>query len=906
MRYSCSNHPNMHKMAGNKKLKILVAEGNPAEKASLARALSSLGHDVETVAEGRGAVSKLQNGRFDISFIDKNLPEAGGLEVLEKIIALCLETAPIVTAAHLSASDSIQAAHRGACDYIVKPLTTWELELIIRRCLDRQRSDHLRKRFLDDIIRTGRFYQDILENVRSGIWVTDRHDKVIYFNRAIEKMFSVQRDSVLGKNFFERFSTTLEKMPELASHYKKAKNSLETALYDNLRIIHGDGRESIQSGGMFPLKSERGDFDGMVVTVEDITEHKKAEEDLKESERRFQDIVANTGDWIWEVDKEGLYTYSSPAVEQVLGYTAAEVIDKHFSVFFQPEYREMLKAKAHEAFNKKEPFRNFINLNIHKDGRIIILETSGVPIIADDGELIGYRGADRDVTVRKRAEEELALSRQWYQTIFDTANDAIFIHDAAGGKILDVNEKMCEMYGYTKAEAREMNIGRLSNGEYPYSQEEALKWVKRAFTGGPQIFEWMARHKDGHLFPVEVNLKRALIGGEERILAIIRDITTRKKLEKELIHAEKMAGVGQLAAGIAHEFNNFLAMISGYAQLAKAGTLADKERAIDVAEKVSERAKTVVKNLISFAREDKPEKKPADIAEILEEALAPLSTQLKRQGITIKRHYSPVPMTLCDPGQIRQVLFNIILNAIQAMREGGDLAIYLFSKDDEVVIKIVDAGCGIPDEIQEKIFDPFITTKGAIAGGEISGTGLGLSVSYGLIKEHGGDIGAENNVGGGATFTISLPTLTEAPSAETRAASRAGKPGVNHAQTRAKIMVIDDEAVILDLLTDILKNHGKRITAIQDPRLALSILKRESYDIIFLDLVMPGYPGGLGLFREIKKIARRARIILLTGKEMDEEIKAALGEGACDFISKPFPVEEIKGIVEAALKKGRP
>lgn len=760
-------------------MNILVADGNLTERKVLSGTLSSLGHRAETASCNRAAVDKLRNGCFDITFIDRDLPDRGGIELLEDILSLRLDTIPVITAASLTASDSIQAAYRGACDCVAKPLGPAEVETVIRKVLERQRPEKLLRGSLDGIIKTGRFYHDILENIRSGIWVTDGNDKIVYFNRAMEKLSGVERGSALERNFFERFSLTLKRTPELAEIYQKAKNSLETVPYESLRITHDDGSESIQSGVMLPLKSDGGDFNGMVVTIEDITE-------------------------------------------------------------------------------------------------------------------------------RKLAEEELALSKQWYQTIFDTANDAIFIHEARSGKILDVNEKMCEMYGYTKDEARELTIGRLSKGVHPFTQEKALEWIKKAFSGEPQIFEWAALHKDGRLFPVEINLKRALIGGEERILAIARDITARKKLEKELIHAEKMAGIGQLAAGIAHEFNNFLAMISGYAQLAKAGTPEDKDRAIDVAEKVSERAKVIVKNLISFAREDKPEKKPTDSVEVMEEALGPLSSQIKRQGITVKRHYSPAPLILCDPGQIRQVLFNIILNATQAMAaEGGELSLDLHAEDTKVVIKIADTGAGIPEEILEKIFDPFITTKGTIAGGDVSGTGLGLSVSYGLIKEHGGDIKAENNAGGGATFTIRLPALTEAPPAKAAAASPDRKPGINHAKASARIMVIDDEEVILTLITDIMKKQGKRVTAVQDPRLALPILKRDSYDIVFLDLVMPGHPGGLGLFREIKKAAPNARIVLLTGKEIDEEIKAALKEGACDLINKPFPVEEIKRIVKNALGNGR-
>ena len=891
-------------MAVNKKLKILVADGNRAERKALSGTLSSLGHRAETASGDRAAFDKLRNGRFDIAFIDRDLPERGGIELLEDILSLRLDTIPVITAARLTASDSIQAAYRGACDCVAKPLGSSEAETVIRRVLERQRPEKMLRGSLDEIIKTGRFYHDILENVRSGIWVTDRDDKVIYFNRQMEKISGVGRESVLGKNFFERFSYTLQREPELARHYERAKSALDMVSYDSIRIMHGGARESIQSGVMYPLAIGGSEFGGMVVTVEDITERKKAEEALRESELQYRTTINSMGDAIHVVDKDLRIILFNRAFEQwnkKLGLDTEVFGRDVFDIF--PFLHDRISHEYREVFNMGKILSTEESFTIGNQN--ISTETRKIPIF-EGGEVVRVITIVRDITERQRAEEELALSRQWYQTIFDTANDGIFIHESRSGKILDVNEKMCEMYGYTKDEARELTIGRLSKGVHPFTQEKALEWVKKAFSGEPQIFEWVARHKDGRLFPVEVNLKRALIGGEERILAIVRDITARKKLEKELIHAEKMAGIGKLAAGIAHEFNNFLAMISGYAQLAKAGTPEDKDRAIDVAEKVSERAKVIVKNLISFAREDKPEKKPTDIVDVIEEALGPLSTQIKRQGITVKRRYSPAPLILCDPGQIRQVLFNIILNATQAMAaEGGELSIDLRAEDTEVVIKVADTGPGIPEEILEIIFDPFITTKGTIAGGDVSGTGLGLSVSYGLIKEHGGDIEAENNAGGGATFTIRLPALTEAPPAGAAAAPPDRKPGINHAQASARIMVIDDEEVILALITDILKKQGKRVTAIQDPRLALSILKRESYDIIFLDLVMPGHPGGLGLFREIKKAAPNARIVLLTGKEIDEEIKAALKERACDLISKPFPVEEIKRIVEDALENGR-
>ena len=259
--------------------------------------------------------------------------------------------------------------------------------------------------------------------------------------------------------------------------------------------------------------------------------YKRSEKVLMERERRFNDIVENAMAWFWEVDANGKYTYVSPVVEKISGYKPGEMLGKNFFDLFHPDDRKKLKNEANKYFDRKAPFREFINRNIHKSGRIVWLSTSGVPILDENGNLLGYRGEDTDITERKRAEEELRKSEERFRKIFDNIKDAIFV-ETPDGRILDVNKATCDLLGYTREELLSMRVGDVVAPDKaanlpPIIQEKTVK--------GSVYVETEELLKNGRQVPVEVSNTLVEIGGEKRVIAVLRDISVRKRAERELM-----------------------------------------------------------------------------------------------------------------------------------------------------------------------------------------------------------------------------------------------------------------------------------------------------------------------------------------------------------------------------------
>jgi len=374
---------------------------------------------------------------------------------------------------------------------------------------------------------------------------------------------------------------------------------------------------------------------------------------LRVLQERFQDVAESTNDWIWEIDTQGRYTYSSLGAEKILGYKLEEILGKYFYDFFHPDEREELKKAAFETFSKKEEFKSFLNRNIKKDGQVVIIETNGVPILSKEGELLGYRGADRDITERKKAEEALKSAYDQLRTT-----------------------------------------------------------------------------------------------------------------QARMIQTAKMAAVGQLSAGVAHEINNPLGGILGYAQfiLSKLGgpefTVDDFKtcrKYLEQIERESQRCKQIVESLLTFSRKSSEKFESVDVKSTMETILSILRRSLELQNIKVTIEYAPQLLQVFgNVNKLQQVFTNIIINTQQAMPEGGELIISakVVEKDKKkkVAISFQDTGCGIPKENLGEIFEPFFTTKQ-----EMKSLGLGLAICYEIIQEHNGEILVESEVGKGTKFTIILP-----------------------------------------------------------------------------------------------------------------------------------------------------
>ena len=363
----------------------------------------------------------------------------------------------------------------------------------------------------------------------------------------------------------------------------------------------------------------------------------------------------------------------------------------------------------------------------------------------------------RQVVKRRQVEEELRTLEKDYQEIFNSANDAIFIHDIETGAILDVNRSACVLHKCTKEELLSTPLEELSIGEPPYSQEEVAQWVQRAAKEGPQLFEWLGKKKDGGFMWEEISLKTTTIRGKERVIAVVRDITERKEMEEQLVVTDRLASIGELASGIAHELNNSLTSIIGFSDLLLGKDMPDDGKEdLGVINREAKRTAGAVSKLLTFARKHQVGKQPVDINGALKTVLALRTYEQKVSNIEVNTCLaSDLPEVTADGFQLQQVFLNLIINAEYFMIEThgrGTLTITTERVGDIIRASFADDGPGITEENLGHLFDLFFTTK------EVGqGTGLGLSICHGIITKHGGRIYAESEVGKGATFIVELP-----------------------------------------------------------------------------------------------------------------------------------------------------
>ena len=366
----------------------------------------------------------------------------------------------------------------------------------------------------------------------------------------------------------------------------------------------------------------------------------------------------------------------------------------------------------------------------------------------------------------------------------------------------------------------------------------------------------------------------------------------------QLMQAEKMTALGELVAGVAHEINNPLSTIMGYTQLLLAkGLPAEIQRRLDIVLSEANRLAKIVRNLLTFARKHPPEKKHLGLNGIIEKTLELKAYHFRASQIVVEKDLAAdLPPTMLDFHQIQQVVLNLLNNAEQAIVEvkrGGTLRLTTRQAGDRIECRISDDGPGVPPEIAERIFEPFFTTKK-----EGKGTGLGLSLCYGIIQEHGGSIRVEGRPGQGATFVIDLPLLgnpetarPETPAAETPAL------------TSLRILVIDDETSIQDLLVELLRNQGHQVDTASDVPEALQKIASNGHDLIISDMKMP-HGTGRDIYRAVlQKNARMARrIVFTTGDGASAEIKKFLTEAGNEILFKPFKLEDLAKAIALATR----
>jgi two-component system, cell cycle sensor histidine kinase and response regulator CckA len=509
-----------------------------------------------------------------------------------------------------------------------------------------------------------------------------------------------------------------------------------------------------------------------------------------------------------------------------------------------------------------------------------------------------------EVLVQERT-KELAISEKWHRSIFNNATDGIIVLDRTG-KIVNVNRMTCELHSFNREALIGVNIELLEAQDGREKLEERMSLI---LNGESLIYETEHYKKDGSKVVLEVSSKALDIGGETYVQSFYRDITEKRKIQEQLMHSQKMESVGALAGGIAHNFNNILTSILGYSELLlEFSDLADaaKQRVRNI-ESAARKAGVMVSKLLSFARRDSHEVLPLNLHDVINDSAKLLEGVLdKRIGLKVILSDLMSPVIEGDPNQLEQVIMNLMVNARDAMPEGGLITIQTsFTEIEEdrlktnayikpgqyIALKVSDTGHGIPRDIIEKIFDPFFTTKE-----KGKGTGLGLATVYGIVKDHKGYISVQSEVGKGTIFDIYLPVSR-------KVVHQILRPQIHTTEGHENILLVDDDKDVLNLIRDILETYGYTVLPVNNSLTAVDIFKKQanSIQLVITDIMMPLMEGN-ELIKSIKQIKPEVKIIAVSGytdnavNQKDWMIDA--------FIKKPFEKIEMLSTVRRLLDTG--
>jgi len=682
-------------------------------------------------------------------------------------------------------------------------------------------------------------------------------------------------------------------------------------------FIHTEGQEEdvveigpIEIGGDDEISTLTGSFNKLANKLNDsytkikkeIEERKRAENALKESEEKYREFVEGTEDFIAQVDREGRLTFVNNKAEKIFGLSKDKCIGLSAFDFVHPDDRERTMVAFDQWVRNRITNTTFENRQVNQiTGEVHHMHWTINFYYDEDSNITGINSIARDLTERKKMEETLRESEERYRALFNGITDAVYVHhiteDGGPGQIIDANDVACKMLGYTRDELVGMEIGDIDASESTVDVHQAVEDLK---AGRNVLFEQVHVAKNGQRIPIEVHAQAFEYKDHLAILSTVRDITDRKRAEKEqlaleaqLQQAQKMESIGTLAGGIAHDFNNILGIILGNAELAMDDVPEWNPAKFNLKEirTASLRAKDVVRQLLSFARKTRLEKKPTNIVSIVKESLKLLRSSIPT-NVEIHRNIpADVDTILADPTQINQVLINLCTNANHAMPDGGIIEVILknvalnenataqypdLNPGRYVNLTVSDTGHGIPKEDVDRIFDPYFTTK------EVGkGTGMGLAVVHSIVKEHNGIVTVKSEPGKGTTFTIFFPAVEKDAVAES-------EPAEKLPMGNEKILFIDDEQSIVNMARQMLERLGYEVDAKMSSIEALELFrsKPDQFDLVITDLTMPKMTGDT-LVKEILNIRPDIPIILCTGFSEKIDEKKATAIGAADYIEKP-------------------
>lgn len=749
----------------------------------------------------------------------------------------------------------------------------------------------------------------LVETSPSGILVVDAAGDIVFANAEAERILALERTSPSSRNFapptWELLNPDGTPVPEQERTFRQVL-ATGRPIRDVRHLLRWpSGWHVLLSINAAPLLDPTGKIEGVVATIDDVTDRLTADNLLRQSEERLRSIVdhAPFGSHLYELQVDGrlIFQAANRSADTILHVDHGELLG-----------REILAA-----------FPGLAGTDIPDTYRQVV--TSGQPhhralVRYDAGSISGAFdvhalpiGRNRvvvffvDITERERAAAALRHSEEQYRRLFNSGNDALFVHgfqsNGRSDRFTQVNDIACHLLGYTREELLSLSPEDLND---PACAGRSAEVVARLQREHHALFDMELRARDGRLLPVEINSRVFDLDGRPTVLSVVRDVSERHRLEEQLRQAQKMEVFGQLAGGVAHDFNNLLVAIIGNAELLLESPIfagRPREQLAQIQE-AGRRAAALTRQLLLFARKQPSQPVACDLGTIVADHVKLLRRIIGEDvELVLELATESLPI-VADVNMVEQIAMNLVVNARDAMPRGGTLTLRTTRVllDETAAARcacppgtyasliVRDTGCGIPAEIRQRIFEPFFTTK---PSGQ--GTGLGLSTVLGIVQQHRGGLAVVSDEGRGSEFIIYLP-LSTGP-----AVAAAAPPSASavHAATAATILVVEDDTAVRTIIDRTLEKAGYRVFLAASAAEGLEQLARcaAQIDLVLSDVVMPGGVDGAQLAGEIALRWPTIPVLLMSGYA-----KGLEGTGV-HVLAKPFSTAQLLAFIQEGLAR---
>ncbi|MFN0165743.1 MAG: PAS domain S-box protein [Bryobacteraceae bacterium] len=752
-------------------------------------------------------------------------------------------------------------------------------------------------------------YRIVAETATDAIITFDGHGDIVFVNHASEKLFGYTVEEMIGRPI-----TLL--LPECPRRFLQSfawvdLSTGQSYLGTETERLSGTHR----NGAVLILEATIGEFTQFgrhqfTAVIRDITEKQRIEDAIRRSELRFRSLIENASDLIVILDEAGCVQYASPSVERILDVRAEEIFGKTAFEFIHPDDRDWVRETfSFQLEHGSSAPQRFDCRMRRRDGSWRVMEAIGRNLL-EDAAVRGYVCNLRDITDRKKAQDDLRQANETLRTLIQTSPLAIIAFDR-GSMITKWNSAAERMFGWNEDEVLATRPPFIPEDRV----EEAGELFNTLAQGRSFAVSTIRQRRDGSLVPVSISAApiHGPSGTFAGAVAILTDETERRRLEDQLRQAQKMEAVGQLAGGIAHDFNNLLTVITGYDQLLLS-CLDNQDRPGIYAREImqaAERASSLTRQLLAFSRRQNAQPRFVDLNALIAN-MAPMLSRLAGDSVEITHCLADDTATIhADPVQIEQIVLNLVVNARDAMPSGGRLTIETrnvilsagYSRahvsatpGPHVLLAVTDTGVGMDAETRERVFEPFFTTK------ELGkGTGLGLSTVYGIVQQNHGQIWVYSEPGVGSSFKVYLPAVA-APAPPSAVEEPMPFTGGDEA-----ILLVENDPNLRELVGQLLSTLGYQVIAVRDAMEAEAVCSDASILIHLLvtDLVLPDV-GGRDLVERLMALRPGLRTLYMSGYPDEAVIHNGLIERGAPFLQKPFSQEALGAKVREVLDAAAP